>query len=137
MNAFFVIPIPPTNSSSRLQSSNINLPRYENYCSTYSILPFVSILYYVHLAEQNFPFFFGSTNFSETMIIIVISMCVECFHRITFENDIALLRLETPLLYTESVSQLSLPHPLQNFTGGLLPPHSSLSLTKQISYITY
>ncbi|KAG0715746.1 Trypsin-1 [Chionoecetes opilio] len=36
---------------------------------------------------------------------------------ITFENDIALLRLETPLLYTESVGQLELPQPQQNFTG--------------------
>ena len=43
------------------------------------------------------------------------------FHRITFENDVALLRLETPLQYTEFVSQLNLPQPLQNFTGGLSP----------------
>lgn len=39
------------------------------------------------------------------------------YDRITFENDIALLRLETPLMYTEVVGELSLPQPLQNFTG--------------------
>ncbi|KAK4291111.1 hypothetical protein Pmani_036040 [Petrolisthes manimaculis] len=36
---------------------------------------------------------------------------------ITYENDIALLRLETPLMDTEFVKSVSLPSPFQNFTG--------------------
>lgn len=40
-----------------------------------------------------------------------------CF-RITYENDIALLRLETPFAFNEFVGQLNLPQMFQNFTGG-------------------
>ncbi|XP_050717480.1 trypsin-1-like isoform X3 [Eriocheir sinensis] len=39
------------------------------------------------------------------------------YNQITFENDVALLRLETPLIWTEYVDQISLPQPQQNFTG--------------------
>ncbi|XP_042212178.1 trypsin-1-like [Homarus americanus] len=53
--------------------------------------------------------------------IVHINFIVEhpYYDPITYENDIALLRLEEPLVYSEIVGQLELPPPGQNITGEL------------------
>lgn len=38
--------------------------------------------------------------------------------RITYENDVALLRLAEPLMFNQLVSPLAMPQPGQNFTSG-------------------